>query len=381
MGIVQFQPAKKEGARLVIALAGPTASGKTHSALLLAYGLTGRDATKIALLDTENRRGRLHADKIKSADPKAGDFFIGDLHPPFSPARYAKAIKEAQAAGFEVLIIDSGSHEYNGEGGVEDIAAREKTKWLPAKAAHKEFMRALLQSDMHIIICLRARDKVKVEKIAGKTTYIDQGLQPICERDFMFDTTASFMLHDNGKRREVIKLDTDLMPVLGKTEGYMTIEDGEAIRNWVNTGSTLDAEVEKKRNELISITEQGMLALREAWGACKVDMRKKLGGRPFVETLKESAQAFEDQKKGCPKKNQSSQSLKADALNAAMNDEADSPPEPDPQPEPEPEPEPKPEPEPEPEEKPETEPELEPENKDQSDEPDKSDDGSDDDMW
>src|SRR5262245_53198485 len=88
MSVIQIREAERAGARLVIGLAGISGSGKTYSALQLAYGLAGGNAKKVGLLDTENRRGSLYANALKN---RAGDvqrFLIGDLFAPFSPERY-----------------------------------------------------------------------------------------------------------------------------------------------------------------------------------------------------------------------------------------------------------------------------------------------------
>ena len=139
MGILDIREAKRAGSRVVIGIAGPSGSGKTYTALKIAEGMVD-NTKKIGFLDTENKRGSLYADILGSP------FMIGDLFPPFSPARYSEAIKEFQAAGVEVLIVDSVSHEWEGEGGCEDIANNTNSKianWKGAKSEHKKFMNAL----------------------------------------------------------------------------------------------------------------------------------------------------------------------------------------------------------------------------------------------
>ena len=82
MSILNICPAVRTSAKLVIGLAGTSGSGKTYSALQLAYGLAGKDATKVGLLDTENRRGSLYSHVLGNPP-----FLIGDLAAPFSPQR------------------------------------------------------------------------------------------------------------------------------------------------------------------------------------------------------------------------------------------------------------------------------------------------------
>ena len=291
MSILQIRKAQREGARLVIGIAGISGSGKTYTALQLAYGLANGRAEKVGFLDTENRRGSLYADALPEP------FMIGDLYAPFSPARYKQAIEEFQAAGVEVLVVDSASHEYEGEGGYLEIRLP-----LPGKFAnrdnvaaeqHKQFMRALLQSSMHVIVCVRAREKVKLDKDGqGKTVYIPQGLQPIQHRDFMFEMTASVLMHDQGQRQDVLKCPADLVPILGRSEGYITPEDGRALRAWVDGAKQLDPAVEKARGDLLLVTERGLEAFKAAWNALKPAQRRALGAG-FRDQCAASAEAFD----------------------------------------------------------------------------------------
>lgn len=296
MSVIQIREAQRAGARLVIGLAGVSGSGKTFSALQLAYGLANGNAKKVGLLDTENRRGSLYSDALKNKKGEVQRFLIGDLYAPFSPQRYVDAILEFQKAGVEVLVVDSGSHEWEGEGGCEDIAHDGNPKnprWNDAKRAHKRFMNTLLQTDMHIIVCLRAREKVKLVKRDGKTEYEPQGVLPVCEKNFMFEMTASLLMWDEGKVQDVMKCPAELRGILGRGQGYLTAKDGLALRKWVEGGVQLDPQVEHARNSLRTVCEQGVDAIRQEWDALPEDVRKALGAA-FQQELLESAQAFDE---------------------------------------------------------------------------------------
>lgn len=110
---VTFRKAKRGLSKLRLALSGVSGSGKTYSALLLAKGLGGR----IAVVDTERGSASLYADM-----PGIPDFDVLDLEAPFSPERYVEAIRAAESAGYDVLIIDSMSHEWTGKGGCLELA-------------------------------------------------------------------------------------------------------------------------------------------------------------------------------------------------------------------------------------------------------------------
>ncbi|MGL6223171.1 MAG: AAA family ATPase [Steroidobacteraceae bacterium] len=304
MSAIQIRKAKREGARLVIMLCGPSGSGKTRTALEIAFGLSDYNPAAIGFLDTENRRGSLYADVF--ADPDRQDrteeeFLIADLFAPHSPDRYIDAIQTFQRAGVKVLVIDSGSHEWEGIGGCLEIADGtnpNKPNWAKGKSAHKKFMNAVLTSDMHIILCLRAREKAKPEmqKINGvdKLVYVELGMQPITEGNVLYEATASLMLYDEGKRQEVIKCPGPLVPFLARREGYITAADGDQVRRWVEGGKELDPKVESWRNRLISVTDQGVAHIKDCWTKVPAAIKKKLGDE-FHQTLLASAAEYERQ--------------------------------------------------------------------------------------
>jgi hypothetical protein len=184
-----FAPAKRENVSLLIALAGASGSGKTFSALRLAKGM----GEKTAFIDTEARRGLHYADEF--------NFLHTDMRPPFAPARFLDAIRAAEQAGADVVVIDSFSMEYDGEGGIMDMADQKASEgvkgpaaWKEPKAAHKKLMNALLQCRASIIFCLRADEKIEILRENNRTVVRPLGWMPICEKRFMFEQTLSFTL-------------------------------------------------------------------------------------------------------------------------------------------------------------------------------------------
>lgn len=298
MTIFQIEEAQREGARLVIGLGGVSGGGKTYTALQLAWGMANYDSKKVGFICSENKRGRLYSNSLVDNDGVVHRFLIGDLVAPFSPQRYIEAIQAFEKAGVEVLVIDSVSHEFEGIGGLEDIANAGNPRnpaWNKAKAEHKRFMNALLQSPLHIIACMRAREKVKLVKRDGKTEYESQGVLPIQEKNFCFELTASLMMWNEGKSQEVLKCPSELRGILGRQEGYITAADGAALRAWVDGAKQLDPEVERARSNLSLICEKGMDALSAAWTATPKAIQKAIG-KDGLAALKASAQAFDAQR-------------------------------------------------------------------------------------
>lgn len=308
MSIFKIEEAHREGARLVLGLGGVSGSGKTYSALQIAWGLANYNSKKVGLICTENRRGRLYADSLRDEQGNVHRFLVGDFQPPFSPARYIEAINAFVAAGVEVLVIDSVSHEWNGIGGCEDIANQpdgngkspKNPRWNTAKLEHKKFMNAMLQSPVHVIACMRAQPKVKLENQNGKTVYLDQGILPIQEKSFTFELTASMMMWNGGKQRDVLKCPDELASIFGRSgemaEGYLTAQHGKMLRDWVDGGNQIDPEVQRAWDHLSMVCENGMEALQTAWKALPTALRKKIDANGCPDVLKQSATAFDQQR-------------------------------------------------------------------------------------
>jgi hypothetical protein len=283
-------PAKRQGARLLIQLSGPSGSGKTYTALQLAFGLAGKDASKVVLIDTENRRGSLYADIL----PGKAQFNKLDFYAPFSPDRYIEAIDAACRAGAEVIVIDSVTHEWESEGGCEWIANQTRfPDWKRAKALHKRFMTHMLQSPAHIIACTRAREKVD---FTDPKNPIKLGIQPIQEKNFSYEATVSLMMHNQGFSQDVLKCPAELQSVLGRGEGYIGAKEGQQLRKWVDGAEQVDPAIEHHRGLLLNVTEQGLAALQAAWLATPANIRKVLGDN-FKDQLKASATAFDEGRK------------------------------------------------------------------------------------
>lgn len=288
MSILNIRKAVRSGSRVVIGIAGQSGEGKTYTALKIARGMVDKPE-EIGFLDTENRRGSLYADILDGA------FLIGDLYAPFSPQRYADAIKEFQDAGVKVLVIDSGSHEHEGEGGLEDIAnapllaGKRMADWKKAKSEHKKFMNAMLQSDMHIILCLRAREKTDFK---NPKQPVSLGIQPICEKNVLFEMTASMMMFNHGQNQQFIKMPEALRPIFGNGNGYLNESHGKALIDWVNSGEKIDTELESYKNKMQFSASSGTESLKQAWQSMPQSMQQKM--EPLKRQYWASAQAFDE---------------------------------------------------------------------------------------
>ncbi|MRB60105.1 hypothetical protein GH880_21520, partial [Bacillus thuringiensis] len=122
----QVTDAQREKEKAVIGFIGCSGSGKTVSALIVAYGMMKEaypEASeaeiwqKIGVIDTEHRRSKLYAN-LEIGGIRIGQFRHIDFPPPFTTERYNLAVITMKNAGAEVVVIDSISHNWMGEGGI-----------------------------------------------------------------------------------------------------------------------------------------------------------------------------------------------------------------------------------------------------------------------
>lgn len=192
-----FKKATKNESKLRLALIGTSGSGKTFTALTFATALA--PTGKVAVIDTERGSASKYADKF--------NFDALDLDT-FAPAKYVEAIAAAQAAGYEVLVIDSLSHAWSGKDGaleMVDRAAKRSnsnntfTAWRDVTPEHNRMIDAIVGANMHVIVTLRAKTEYVMEQTpSGKLMPRKIGLAPV-QRDGMeyeFDVVGT-MNDDN----------------------------------------------------------------------------------------------------------------------------------------------------------------------------------------
>jgi hypothetical protein len=226
---MQLQQASKKKAKIKMALQGPSGSGKTKSSLLIAFGLCG-SWDRIAVIDTENHSADLYAD--------LGPYQVLSLPAPFTPERYIMAIDLCLAAGMEVIIVDSISHEWEGIGGILDIHSsmigKSFTNWAKVTPRHNAFVQHLLQCDAHIIGTIRSKQEYVLSEKNGKQVPEKVGLKGITRDGMDYEFTLVFDI--NQKHQSSATKDrTGLF--MDKPEFIPTVDTGAIILKWCNTGS------------------------------------------------------------------------------------------------------------------------------------------------
>lgn len=222
-----FRTAERKKAKLRLGLVGPSGSGKTYSSLLIAKGIGGR----IALIDTENGSGDLYAG-MKDIP----QYDISTMSAPYTVEKYLEAIKEAEQAGYSVIIIDSLSHAWAGEGGLLDKQGKiadsgrgnSYTAWRQVTPLHNQLIEKMLTSPCHIIATMRTKVDYVVEADSkGKQVPKKIGLAPIQREGMDYEFTVVFDI-DLNHNAQVSK---------DRTASF----DGQIFKPGEETGSTLKA--------------------------------------------------------------------------------------------------------------------------------------------
>jgi DNA polymerase III delta prime subunit len=228
-----FKKATRHQAKARLALAGPSGSGKTYTALLVAKEL-GR---RIAVIDTE----RGSSSKYVGEDGMP-EFDVVELDS-FSPDRYIEAIKAAEEAGYDVLIIDSLSHAWVGKEGVleqVDLArARSKTGnpftdgWRYASPMHNRLVDTMLQSKVDLIVTMRSKTKYVLEEQNGRQIPKQVGME-LVQRDgieYEWDIVGEL-----DKENTLIITKSRCKALSGKSFAQPGADVGRAIKAWLRAG-------------------------------------------------------------------------------------------------------------------------------------------------
>lgn len=232
---VRFKKAQKSQAKLRMAIDGPSGSGKTYTGLIAATALA--NGGKIAVIDTEHGSASKYADMF--------EFDTLELAT-FHPQNYIDGIEVAEEAGYIVLLIDSLSHAWEGEGGVlelHDAATKRQpsgnswTAWRDVTPIHRDLVEAILQAKLHVIATMRSKtDYIQTTDDKGRTIIKKVGMAPVqrAGMEYEFDVVAD--------------MDTDHNMVISKTRCFAIADQVVSkpradwfttLRDWLSDGAPM----------------------------------------------------------------------------------------------------------------------------------------------
>lgn len=264
---MQLKQATRKSVKLRLNIASPSGFGKTYSALLLAFGITN-DWSKIAVIDTENDSASLYS--------HLGDFQVLSLTPPYSAERYIEAIKTCENAGIEVIIIDSITHIWKGQGGLleyQNSLGGRYQDWAKTTPLYQQWLNTILQSKCHIITTVRKKQSYNMITVNNKTKVEKAGLEDEIRDGYDYEVTVALEIINENHLARASKDRTGLF--MNKPEFVITSEVGRKLLEWCNEGISLEDEVRKliqsakTTNELLDIYNQ--------YPTCQNTLHKEFG--------------------------------------------------------------------------------------------------------
>ena len=244
---------------LKIGVLGFENAGKTLSALKLARGIVGASGTLVAI-DTHNGQVEEYV-----GHEDVGSFYVVDVRPPFRPQRMLDAVKAAVDFGADAIVIDSMSHEWDGDGGVLDwageIEAEQERRnkkgniWTKPKMEHKRFINHVMGISQHVLFCLRLKNSTDSK---GSTSVKVSG-----DDSLLYDLTLHVELDRETHRVQSARVNDRYAELIGEGD-LLNTSHGAALAKEAGRG------VADPLRDGVAMLEdaarQGVIALR---GACE----------------------------------------------------------------------------------------------------------------
>lgn len=229
MSRFKIEKAVRRGNKARVALAAPAGGGKTYTALILAKELA--EGGDVLVIDTERGSASLYADQF--------EFQTIKWEPPYDPRELAKLLAEV-GRQFSVIVVDSLSHFWMGEGGTLDIVSDAGAKakgntyagWKEGTPAQTEMVDAMLNCPAHVLVTMRSKTEYVLEQRNGKNVPTKVGMAPV-QRDgieYEFTVTAEM---DVEHRLMVAKSRCSVLEGKVFKAGHAA-EMGKVLHDWLD---------------------------------------------------------------------------------------------------------------------------------------------------
>jgi len=244
---MEIKKAERTQLKLRLALMGPSGSGKTYSALALGSGL----GKKILLVDTENHSSSTYADEF--------GFDVINIDPPYTVDKYLMAMRMGVAQKYDVIVLDSISHEWAGEGGLleqknamDAKGGNQWTNWAKPTKEHEKFKSAILTVDAHLIATVRSKEEYVLEANSqGKMVPVKKGMGPVQREGIAFEFGVVFELD----MKHVATVTKTRLKFLDGKEFVPSEEIGKSLKEWLETGKveSLPKSKEDEQRETLAL--------------------------------------------------------------------------------------------------------------------------------
>lgn len=245
---MSFKKATKKESKLRLALIGIAGSGKTYTALNIAKHM----GKKIALVDTEHGSASKYAGDV-------AEFDVVNLDE-FHPQKFIDLIHEAEKEEYDVLILDSLSHAWQGMLDMADNETKRSktgnsfTAWKNVTPLLNSLIDTIIRSKLHIIATMRSKQEYSMEKDEfGKTSIKKLGTQARFKdgAEFEFDLVADLDINNNMiiNKSRCSRLSGAVINRPGK-------EVAEILIDWLQGEKDVDAEIQSTMKELVKAFDE-----------------------------------------------------------------------------------------------------------------------------
>lgn len=255
---MQVTDSVREKQKALVGFIGPSGAGKTVGAILTAYGMM-REAypdlseqevwKKIGVADTEHKRSMLYVDQQFSG-VRIGSFKHINFEPPYTTERYLQALLMLKSVGVEVVIFDSLSHNWNGEGGILEqhgnMSGNSFQNWNKMNKHVTDMIKALSSNDIHILATMRTKNEYVMElNDKGKQQPRKVGTKPVQKDDMEYE----FMLNFSVDMDHVAVATKDNTNLFKDDEIQLNEEVGRKLYRYLELGIDVQAEERARREE------------------------------------------------------------------------------------------------------------------------------------
>lgn len=269
-----FKRAVKGESKLRLLITGPSGSGKTYTALKFATELA--NGKPFAVGDTENGSASKYADKF--------EFDVLNSQPPHEMEKAGGIIKMAEEAGYPVVVLDSATHFYKGDGGLlEYVNELGKSKyrgntyaaWNDGSKIYNQFLEDIKQSGIHVIITARSKTQyVEDPNRRGSMQRVGMEVEMRDGFEYEFDVFMQMTTEHIGYIEKTRCSDLD-----GKTFTKPGSEVTDVLSEWLSGARMLDGET--VGDDLLKLDDGGVRFVRR--------MRKDLGHGGTEEITREAS--------------------------------------------------------------------------------------------
>jgi hypothetical protein len=235
MGLA-IKPAQKVQQFARICLWGVEKQGKTHAALELATALVGERGPIGVISSERGSSALLSRNYPHDVADLMRDEGNNPVRNPFSARRYEEAVTAFVNGGYPVIIVDSLSHLWEGEGGILEVVQKAggefQKGWDAGSPLYQKCLNTLLSVPCHLIVTLRAKDAYELEEYTKKDGKAGKrpknvGMAPVIRKYFGYEMQFMIRMEDMTgqivssayqeelpKGMEIESMTTDFAPAL-----------------------------------------------------------------------------------------------------------------------------------------------------------------------